>query len=306
MLRSSNPESTVLLPDLQHTPHSWRTDFANEIEHDDAIWKEYLEAAHIADSRMLSEWNSFLDVILVFVRAFPPVAYRLLTVYMKIGLFIAILTSFAIETQKLFYPDQAKLTNEFLVYILNTLSNSSAVPKISLQDELDKITIPGSEDHRTAVILNTLLFVSLALAIVISMGAMARCRRLCSTPLPTTTRGSIPPHIIIININILNIRISPHATHTSNSRRTCLPTTRHRKSPRDSTRIIFRIQICLRRIRIWTGRLIRFSSSSSSSNSISIWVRCRANISNRTLIRITIFLPPTLGRRRRISTTPSN
>ena len=173
MLRSSNPELTALLPDLQRTPHSWRTDFANEIEHDDAIWKEYLEAAHIADSRMLSEWNSLVDVILIFVCAFLPVAYRLLTVYMKIGLFITILTSFAIETQKLFYPGQAKLTNEFLVYILNTLSNSSAVPKISLQDELDKITIPGSEDHRTAVILNTLLFVSLALAIVISMGAMA-------------------------------------------------------------------------------------------------------------------------------------
>jgi hypothetical protein len=75
MPRSSNSESSVLLIP-QHTPHCWRTAFVNEIEHDDTVWKEYLEAAQIVDSRMLSEWNSFLDVMLVFVRAFLPVAYR--------------------------------------------------------------------------------------------------------------------------------------------------------------------------------------------------------------------------------------
>ena len=99
MSSSSNLESSALLPVPQHTPHFWRTVFNIEIERDDAIWKEYLEAAHIDDSRMLSEWNSFLDVILVFVRAFLRGDYRLMIVYTKIGLFIAILTSFAIETR---------------------------------------------------------------------------------------------------------------------------------------------------------------------------------------------------------------
>src|ERR1700733_12833447 len=173
MSRSSNPESSALLPVPQHTPHFWRTLFDNKIEHDDAVWKEYLEAAQIVDSRMLSELNSFLDVTLVFVRAFLPVAYRLMIVYMEIGLFIAILTSFAIETQKLFYPDQATVTNKLLVLILNTLSNSSSVSNISLEDELDMVMKLGPKDYSTAVTLNALLFVSLALAIVISMGAMA-------------------------------------------------------------------------------------------------------------------------------------
>jgi hypothetical protein len=173
MPRSSNPESSAF-PVPQHTPHFWRTVFDNEIEHDDVVWKEYLEAAQVADSRMLGEFNSFLDVTLVFVRAFLPVAYRLMIVYIEIGLFIAILTTFAIETQKLFYPDQATVTNELLkLIILNTLSNSSSVPKISLEDELDKVAKLGSKDYRTAVTLNALLFISLALAIVISMGAMA-------------------------------------------------------------------------------------------------------------------------------------
>jgi hypothetical protein len=172
MPRSSNSESSVLLPIPQYTPHYCRTAFVNEIEHDDAVWKEYLEAAQIVDSRMLSEWNSFLDVMLVFVRAFLPVAYRLMIIYMEIGLFIAVLTSFAIETQKLFDPDQSKITNELLGHILNSLSNSSSVPKFSLEDELDKLTKQLKDDPNT-VTLNTLLFVGLALAIVVAMGAMA-------------------------------------------------------------------------------------------------------------------------------------
>ena len=80
MSRSSNLELSPLLPVPKHTPHLWRNAFSNEIEQDDAIWKEYLEAAHIEDSRMVSEWNSFLDVILVFVRAFLSEADRLMIV----------------------------------------------------------------------------------------------------------------------------------------------------------------------------------------------------------------------------------
>jgi hypothetical protein len=168
---SPNPESSALLPVLQHTPHFWRAAFANEIEHDDPIWKEYLEAAQIFDSKMLSEWNSFLDVILVFVSAFLPTAYRIVIICMEIGLFIAALTSFIIETQKRFTRDPAEVTNDLLLVIIKMLSNSSSVPDISL--ELDKVTELGSDDHVKAVSSNALLFVGLALAIAISMGAMA-------------------------------------------------------------------------------------------------------------------------------------
>ena len=52
------------------------------------------------------------------------------------------------------------------------ISNNSSVPKISLENELDKITTLGSKDYRTAITLNALLFVGLALAIVTSLGAM--------------------------------------------------------------------------------------------------------------------------------------
>jgi hypothetical protein len=68
MPRAPNPESSALLPVPQHMPQFWRVVFVNEIEKDDPVWKEYLEAAQIFDSKMLAEWNSFLDVILVFVR----------------------------------------------------------------------------------------------------------------------------------------------------------------------------------------------------------------------------------------------
>jgi len=171
MSRSPHSESFALLPVPQHTAHFWRTSFVNKIEQDDPVWKEYLEAAQIFDSRMLGEWNSFLDVILVFVRAFLPTAYRLVIIYMKIGLFIAVLTSFVIETQKTFSRDPDEVTNDLLVLILKMLSNSSSVPEIFL--ELERVTELGSDDYGKAVRLNALLFVSLALAVAISMTAMA-------------------------------------------------------------------------------------------------------------------------------------
>jgi hypothetical protein len=171
MLRSSTyPESSALLSIPLHTPHSRRTVFVDEIEHD-SVWTEYLQLAESHDLRMINEWNNFLDVILVFVRIFLPTAYRLVIIYMEIGLLIAILTSFAIGTQKMFSRDPAEVTNELLVYIFNKLSNSSSGPEFPL--ELDKVTKLGSDNHRKAVSLNLLLFVSLALSIVISMAAMA-------------------------------------------------------------------------------------------------------------------------------------
>jgi hypothetical protein len=90
---------------------------------------------------------------------------------MEIGLFIAVLASFIIDTQKLYSRDPTEVTNELLVHILNQLLNSSSVPQIPF--DITQVKPPKQSDVHTAMILNTLLFVSLALAIVISMMAMA-------------------------------------------------------------------------------------------------------------------------------------
>lgn len=90
---------------------------------------------------------------------------------MEIGLLIATLTAFAIDTQRMFSRDPAEVTNELLVHIFNSLSNSSSGHEIPL--ELDKFTTQGSADHIKAVTLNSLLFISLAIAIVIAITTMA-------------------------------------------------------------------------------------------------------------------------------------
>jgi hypothetical protein len=171
MPRSPDSELSALLPAPQHTPQSWTTAFIDTIEEDDPVWKEYLDAAQTFDLRMLGEWNSFVDVILVFVRAFFPAAHRLVIFYMEIGLLISVLSSFIIETQKRFSRDPAEVTNELLVLLIKTSLNGSSVPGIS--HELDKFTEMGSDGHRNAVKLNGPLFVSLAFAIAVSMGAVA-------------------------------------------------------------------------------------------------------------------------------------
>jgi hypothetical protein len=88
---------------------------------------------------------------------------------LQIGLFIAVLTAFVIETRKSFESDPAEVTNEILMLIFNKLSNSSSGP-----ETIDLATFEiKQKEFSVATIHNGLLFVSLALSIAISIIAMA-------------------------------------------------------------------------------------------------------------------------------------
>jgi hypothetical protein len=84
---------------------------------------------------------------------------------MQNGLFIAVLTSFIIETSKSFKPDPVEVADQILVLIFNKLSNSSSGP-----ETLDFAEFKVEKEELSAAILhNGLLFVSLALSIAVSI-----------------------------------------------------------------------------------------------------------------------------------------
>jgi len=121
------------------------------IEEHDPVWERYVDAARGYDTMMVDEWNKCLDVILVFI-----------------GLFIAVLTAFIIETEKQFSVDPAETTDQILVNISQQLFNSST-PAAHIQ--VDPPPVPL--DISKVIFSNTLLFVSLAISIGIAMLSMA-------------------------------------------------------------------------------------------------------------------------------------
>jgi hypothetical protein len=69
LTRRSESSSTPLLPiSRPDTSFPDNAKFDN-IEEDDPVWKQYVDAARVFDTNMIDEWNKFLDVILVFVSA---------------------------------------------------------------------------------------------------------------------------------------------------------------------------------------------------------------------------------------------
>jgi hypothetical protein len=142
----------------------------DKVEQNDPVWKEYVDEARIFDTRMVDEWNKFLDVTLVFVSA----PYRVLwhnNDVLQIGLFITVLTSFIIETQKSFKRDPVEVSNQILVFIFNELSNNSSDPKtLDLKDPIFGVR---KEESSKAMLYNALLFISLAFSIAISMVSVA-------------------------------------------------------------------------------------------------------------------------------------
>ncbi|KIM21549.1 hypothetical protein M408DRAFT_29508 [Serendipita vermifera MAFF 305830] len=104
------------------------------------IWDIYTKKAALADGDIVSDFNSSMDVLLVFA-----------------GLFSAVNTAFIIETYKLLKPDQSELTNQLLYAVLG---NQSTVPSSNF----------SAPDY--AVRLNTLLFASLVTSLLAALAAM--------------------------------------------------------------------------------------------------------------------------------------
>ena len=90
----------------------------------------------------------------------------------QVGLIIAVLTSFVIDTSQQFQPDPAVITNKLLIAIYDQLiaqANNTSLPRIETDDifQLNKI------DYSHAFICNALLYSSLALCSVAAVLALA-------------------------------------------------------------------------------------------------------------------------------------
>ena len=90
---------------------------------------------------------------------------------LQIALFIAVLTSFVLENAKQLARDPAEITNDILIVLFNKLSNNSSLSEIHLSDFTQ--LGPGLNHESKAMVSNTLLYVSLAISIVISVTTMA-------------------------------------------------------------------------------------------------------------------------------------
>ncbi|KIM21550.1 hypothetical protein M408DRAFT_80416, partial [Serendipita vermifera MAFF 305830] len=104
------------------------------------VWDIYNQKAALADSDIISDFNSSMDVLLVFA-----------------GLFSAVNTAFIIETYKLLKPDQSEITNQLLYAVLG---NQSTTPSSDF----------STPDY--AVRINTLLFASLITSLLTALAAM--------------------------------------------------------------------------------------------------------------------------------------
>ena len=90
----------------------------------------------------------------------------------QVGLIIAVLTSFVIDTSQQFEPNPAVITNKLLIAIYDQLvaqANNTSLPRINIDAilELDK------SDYNHAFTCNALLYGSLALCSVAAVLALA-------------------------------------------------------------------------------------------------------------------------------------
>ncbi|QRV92900.1 Apolipoprotein [Ceratobasidium sp. AG-Ba] len=129
-------------------------DYGAEMAKEAKIWKVYVNETDKADDELVDGWNKSLDVLLIFA-----------------ALFSAISTAFAgISTQYL-QQDPADKSAQALLTI------SQALVEISNNRAMNSSLVANSEPpvfkpSRTAVIVNTLWFLSLSLSVAVSLIAM--------------------------------------------------------------------------------------------------------------------------------------
>ncbi|KAF8811283.1 hypothetical protein BYT27DRAFT_6462320 [Phlegmacium glaucopus] len=152
----TSPQSSITLNDVDISEsgisESW---FQDHVEND-SLWKDYVEKAEKFDERIIDDWNKIVDVILVYV-----------------ALFIAVLTSFVIETSKNFTRDPADISNDILVTMYK-LQVAQASDNTSFNPPDPNTFFTQNEaDYNRAVLCNALLFSALALSTVVSVIALA-------------------------------------------------------------------------------------------------------------------------------------
>ncbi|KIK02786.1 hypothetical protein K443DRAFT_5912 [Laccaria amethystina LaAM-08-1] len=123
----------------------------------DPLWDIYVKKATPFDERIIEDWNKIVDVTLVFV-----------------GLIMAVLTSFVIDTSQRFQPNPADITNQLLIGIYDQLVAQASNTSSSLT-RIDTVAIfkLDTGDYNHAFLCNALLYSSLGLCTVAAALALA-------------------------------------------------------------------------------------------------------------------------------------
>ncbi|CUA77360.1 hypothetical protein RSOLAG22IIIB_06675 [Rhizoctonia solani] len=127
-----------------------------ELSPDAQVWKTYVREADQVDGELVDGWNKSTDVILIFA-----------------ALFSAISTAFVIESYKNLKQDPADVSAQTLLVISQNIAiiangsqPSSGSPSLESQ-ESPPFTAPLS-----AIVVNTLWFLSLSLSVAVSLISM--------------------------------------------------------------------------------------------------------------------------------------
>ncbi|CAE6503904.1 unnamed protein product [Rhizoctonia solani] len=144
-------------------PYVWDDNFAEvdeygaELGKEARVWRVYVKETDRWDEELVDGWNKSLDVILVFA-----------------ALFSAVSTAFIIESSKKLQQDPSDVTAETLISISQTLliianNTQSSPPVLVMGSEQDRSSF---DPTTSAVIVNTLWYMSLSLSLATSLMAM--------------------------------------------------------------------------------------------------------------------------------------
>ncbi|CAE7151870.1 unnamed protein product [Rhizoctonia solani] len=133
-------------------------EYGAELGKEARVWRVYVKETDRWDEELVDGWNKSLDVILVFA-----------------ALFSAVSTAFIVESSKQLQQDPSEVTAETLVTIsqilLAIVNNTQLIPQVQTMG-LEKGGMPSFNPPRSAVIINTLWYMSLSLSLATSLLAM--------------------------------------------------------------------------------------------------------------------------------------
>ncbi|CAE6388332.1 unnamed protein product [Rhizoctonia solani] len=127
-------------------------DYGSELDKEARIWSAYVKEAEQWDDEIVDGWNRSLDVMLVFA-----------------ALFSAVSTTFVVESSKNLQPDPAAIsatTLQEISQILRIISNNQSGASLPPSSE------PEFKPPASAIWVNALWFLSLALSVSVSLATM--------------------------------------------------------------------------------------------------------------------------------------
>ncbi|CAE6420771.1 unnamed protein product [Rhizoctonia solani] len=140
--------------DPNHQRRRERDEYGAEMDPNARVWRVYVDETDKADKELVDEWNSAIDVMLVFAAVYS-----------------AILTAFVIESSKDLRPDYAEISARALLDISKALTSPETVPSNNEPSVSQAHPLDFTPTH-AAIMVNTLWFLSLGLSIAVTLVAI--------------------------------------------------------------------------------------------------------------------------------------